>query len=157
MSGAKQILAVHERMWCGLTFFLDFSLFPDIFKGSNLYLSFYNFVLIFLARHQSSRCIYAGIAVQESVQLSECVSYWVFNLSGVNCSWISFLAVVVTRCWKQIVRSEEFSNVYLHFNYSCVTRVDKTFRPQMVIISREIRPFLLPEHRNSLLANNIQI
>lgn len=76
---------------------------------------------------------------------------------------MDMIVVSNTRRWyretnsNQMVRSTGLTNVYFHLNYGCLREFDRMFTPQMISVPAEVRPFLLPEHRNILNSCSIQI
>ena len=61
---------------------------------------------------------------------------------------------VNVREWKT---SGEFAKVYYHFNRACIAHYNQFFSPQMIAVPPELKPFLLPEHRQVLQSCGIAI
>ena len=76
---------------------------------------------------------------------------------------LDMVIVTKTQRWyihpttKARVQSNELTNVYFHFNFACISAFNQMFTPPIIVVPMQIRPFLLPEHRNVLQGLNIGI
>ena len=57
----------------------------------------------------------------------------------------------------QRVVSPQFSKVYYHFNYSCITVHSQFFAPPLIIIPEDLKLYLSPVHKEVLIASQIRI
>ena len=55
------------------------------------------------------------------------------------------------------VVSPQFSKVYYHFNYSCITIHSQFFVLPLIIIPEDLNLYLSPVHKEVLIASKIQI
>ena len=51
----------------------------------------------------------------------------------------------------------QFSKVYYHFNYSCITVHNQFFAPTVIIVPEDLKPYLSPVHKEILIASQIRI
>ena len=56
----------------------------------------------------------------------------------------------------QRVVSPQFSKVYYHFNYSCITVHSQFFAPPLIIIPEDLKLYLSPVHKDVLIASQIR-
>ena len=50
---------------------------------------------------------------------------------------------------------EQFSNIYYHFNYSCISAHNSLFTPQFITVPADLLPHLSPDHIQVLKKNHI--
>ena len=57
----------------------------------------------------------------------------------------------------QKVVSPQFSKVYYHFNYSCITVHNQFFAPPLIIIPKDLNLYLSPVDKEVLMVSQIRI